>query len=114
VPNCGSVYFQSLAQVSEMLDVPRHIHFFTAASLSRLCDQAGLRITSWRYHGYTRHFGAAWRAWENRIGQMLLDKGTIRDVPRRNALSDYRLLLQSAFVSADRKYDCIGFYARAA
>lgn len=113
VPNCGAVYFQKYAQISEMLDVPRHIHFFTANALSRLCDKVGLTVLGWRHHGYTRHFGKSWRAWENQIHKMLTADGGRLATPRRTWVSDSRLWLQSAFAPPDRKYDCIGFFATA-
>jgi SAM-dependent methyltransferase len=114
VPNCGSVYFQTLAEIAEMLDVPRHLHFFTKASLSGLCAKAGLEVFDWSYHGYTRHFGGAWRAWENQIHDMLTGTGAEPATPRRTWTNSYQLLARSAFVRPDRKYDCIGFFARAA
>ena len=34
VPNCAALHFQTYAEISEMLDVPRHVHFFTAGCWS--------------------------------------------------------------------------------
>lgn len=112
VPNCGSVYFQTLAQISEMLDVPRHLHFFTRSSLTGLCKAAGLAVFDHHHHGYTRHFSTGWRAWENQIHSMLAEQGVAS--PRRSLLNSFALLARSARVPPDRKYDCIGIFARVA
>ena len=110
VPNCGSVYFQTLALISEMLDVPRHLHFFTRASLTRLCQKAGLRVFDYSYHGYNRHFSTGWRAWENQIHDMLARHG--KPAPHRSLANSFALLARSAPARPDRKYDCIGVFAR--
>ena len=112
VPNCGAIYFRTLAQISEMLDVPRHLQFFTDASLTALCRKAGLQVFDHNYHGYTRHYTASWRSWENRIHAMLAERGV--SAPSRTALRDAALLARSAFAAPDAKYDCLGIFARAA
>jgi SAM-dependent methyltransferase len=114
VPNAGSIYFQTYAVISEMLDVPRHLHFFTKPALTGLCTAASLRVTGWNHHGYTRHFNADWRAWENEIRSMLIAHGAKGPVPRRSLANSFALIARSMAAPADRKYDCIGFFARAA
>lgn len=114
VPNCGSIYFQSVAPISEMLDVPRHLHFFTRAALAGFCTAAGLKVIGWNHHGYTRHFNADWRAWENEIHAMLIAHGAEGPVPRRSMANSFALIARSMAAPPDRKYDCIGFFARAA
>ena len=114
VPNSGAIYFQTHARISEMLDVPRHLHFFTRASLTALCEKAGLRVFDHNYHGYTRHFTTGWRAWENRIHAMLARRGATGDTPPRTLANAFTLLARSAHATADRKYDCLGVFARAA
>lgn len=109
VPNCGAIYFQTLAQISEMLDVPRHLHFFTRASLTGLCQMAGLQVFDHNYHGYTRHFTASWCGWENRIHAMLVERGV--PSPSRGLLNSVALLARSAWAAPDRKYDCLGIFA---
>lgn len=112
VPNCAALHFQTYAEISEMLDVPRHVHFFTGRSLRRLMEQAGLEIVAEVHHGHTRHFSAGWRAWENRVHQLLQEKGAARRTPRRSAGRDLGLIARSAFAGPDRKYDCVGLFAR--
>jgi SAM-dependent methyltransferase len=114
VPNCGSIYFRALAEISEMLDVPRHLHFLTRASLTRMCEAAGRRVFEHNYHGYARHFSAGWRGWENRIHAMLAGQGAAMATPRRSLPRCFALVARSALARPDRKYDCLGVFARAA
>jgi SAM-dependent methyltransferase len=114
VPNAGSIYFQTYSMISEMLDVPRHLHFFTKAALTRLCAAAGLDVVDWNYHGFTRHFGPDWRAWENEIHAMLSAHAEGRPVPHRGWVGSLALIARSMAARPDRKYDCIGLFARAA
>ena len=113
VPNCAALHFQTYAEISEMLDVPRHVHFFTGRSLRKLMEQSGLEIVAEVHHGHTRHFSAGWRAWENRVHQRLRENGAARNTPRRSAVRDLGLIARSAFAGPDQKYDCIGLFVRA-
>jgi SAM-dependent methyltransferase len=111
VPNCGAIHFQTFTEISEMLDVPRHTHFFTARSLQSLLETVGFEIRASAYHGYTRHFTAAWRTWENQCHGLLSKHGGAKSTPRRTMAADLRLLARTAFASASRKYDCVGAIA---
>lgn len=113
VPNCAALHFQTYAEISEMLDVPRHVHFFTGRSLRKLMEQSGLEVVAEVHHGHTRHFSAGWRAWENRVHQRLRENGAARQTPRRSAVRDLGLIARSAFAGPDQKYDCIGLFVRA-
>lgn len=114
VPNAGSVYFETYGQISEMLDIPRHLYFFRRQDLERLATQAGLEITEWKSHGLTRHFSAGWKAWENSIFDRLKDAGTPTATGRRSAMGDLKLLAAGLFQPRERRYDCIGFTAKRA
>lgn len=113
VPNCAALYFQTYAEISEMLDVPRHVHFFTPNSLRKLMELAGFEVVAEVHHGHTRHFAPGWREWENRVHQRLRENGSARRTPRRSLGRDLRLLARSAFAGPDQKYDCIGLFVRA-
>lgn len=111
VPNCGATYFQRNAQISEMLDLPRHLHFFTKTSLQKLCEAVGLQIIDWRYHGYTRQFIAAWRAWENSIHDRIVTRGETPKNKRRTFANSLKLIMDTAWQAPEKKFDCIGFFA---
>jgi 2-polyprenyl-3-methyl-5-hydroxy-6-metoxy-1,4-benzoquinol methylase len=112
VPNCGSIYFQKYAQISEMLDVPRHLHFFTKACLLSLAERCGLEVLDWHYHGFTRHYHPAWCAWENSIHKRLGAHAAKITSPRRSHAGSLVTLIRSLRARPDRKYDSIGFFAR--
>jgi 2-polyprenyl-3-methyl-5-hydroxy-6-metoxy-1,4-benzoquinol methylase len=114
VPNAGSRYFESYGQISEMLDVPRHLYFFNKSALSAAARSAGLEITDWTFSGYTRHFLPGWKAWENSIFERLRRLNVKLVCSRRTLVGDLVLLSRSAFLPPERRYDCIGFIARRA
>lgn len=114
VPNCAALHFQTYSEISEMLDVPRHVHFFTPQSLRRLMEQAGFEVVVDVHHGHTRHFSPEWRAWENEVHRRLRAAGGARRTPSRSLGRDLGLIARSAFAAPERKYDCIGMFARAA
>lgn len=111
VPNCGADYFGRYAQISEMLDVPRHLQFFTRNSLETMARAAGFEVAAHRFTGFTRHFSPDWCAWENSIATRLTDRGAAA-VPRRTMLGSLSLLATSALAPDDRKYDCLGILFR--
>jgi SAM-dependent methyltransferase len=114
VPNCAALHFQTYEEISEMLDVPRHVHFFTPTSLRRLMEDAGLKVVAEVHHGHTRHYLPGWRAWENKVHRRLRESGGATHTPPRSFARDLRLLARETFAEPDRKYDCIGLFARAA
>ena len=112
VPNAGSLYFETYGQISEMLDVPRHLFFFKKDDLELLADKVGLKITEWKYHGLTRHFNAPWKHWENSIFDGLVEAGAELKSSRRSIFGDLMLLSSGIFMPRKRRYDSIGFVAR--
>ena len=112
VPNCGCHYFRTYGQISEMLDVPRHLHFFDKTALERLAGEAGLEILDWRWSGYTRHFDPSWYGWENSIHDRIRARGHAPAVPRRTQLGSLWLLVRTALAAPENKFDSIGFFAR--
>ena len=112
MPNAGALFFEKYREISEMLDVPRHLYFLKKANLEELADMAGLEITGWHYNGLTRHFSADWKAWENSIFDRLVEAGVTPSCGRRSVFGDLKLLANGACAAPDRRYDCIGFTAR--
>ncbi len=112
VPNCGATYFERHSQIAEMLDVPRHLQFFTKASLLTMCDAAGFEPIAFHFTGFTRHFNPTWCAWENSIWRRLSDRGVELSVPRRTLAGSIALLAATAFAPDELKYDCLGVLLR--
>jgi 2-polyprenyl-3-methyl-5-hydroxy-6-metoxy-1,4-benzoquinol methylase len=112
VPNAGSGYFETYGQISEMLDVPRHLYFFKKRNLEDIAAQAGLEIVGWRFHGLTRHFAAGWKSWENGIYDRLVEVGVKPVCHQRSIFGDLKLITLNLFRSPQCRYDSIGFLAR--
>jgi SAM-dependent methyltransferase len=113
VPNSESLHFRTFRQISEMTDLPRHLFFFNKSALSRLAARTGLDITSWRFHGHTRHHDPSRRAWENDIHDRLCRSGITPTVPRHSWLRSLWLALRAGLAAPERRYDSIAFTARA-
>ena len=98
-----------LAQESwHWLDVPRHLNFFTEASLKEACTQAGFHHCMTEFWGYTRQFNHDWIATEARIdailkGQVPPERPRLTGPLLRRAL----LLARTAFAAPGLKYDSV-------
>lgn len=101
VPNnhCAGRDFFGIAWL--WLDVPRHLNFFTRASLTALLESLGFRSLRFEYCGYTRQFSEGWFKQQDHVGAAL---GL---PPRSGTLSRLRYLVASGFGADDRKYDSI-------
>jgi 2-polyprenyl-3-methyl-5-hydroxy-6-metoxy-1,4-benzoquinol methylase len=90
-----------------MLDVPRHLNFFTGESLGRICEGAGLRVEETRYTEYARQFSGHWQVSEAHIDAALarfkLSDRDLRKARRRS----WRLLAETAFARRKHKYDSV-------
>jgi SAM-dependent methyltransferase len=114
VPNAEAEHFRTFSQISEMLDVPRHLYFFTKKSLRQFAAKSGFRVVSWHYSGYLRHHSPSWRAWESDIYDRIRKRGEQPSVPRHNFSRSAWLAARTLCARPTRKYDCIGFLARRA
>jgi predicted TPR repeat methyltransferase len=56
VPNNTAQGLRQSGAAWMMLDVPRHLHFFTGPTLVAFCRRAGLDVVSTSYAGYSRQF----------------------------------------------------------
>ena len=94
VPNNESTGLEHRGAAWAMLDVPRHLNFFTARSLSASCEAAGMQVVTTMYRGYTRQFSALWVRYEQRLWD-LQARGRPDGAPRarRNSTSRSWLLL---------------------
>jgi 2-polyprenyl-3-methyl-5-hydroxy-6-metoxy-1,4-benzoquinol methylase len=92
------------------LDAPRHLNFFSASSLRRACDAAGLSVVAISHTGYLRQFTNDWLNDERRIAKSLRDRRIARVRGRLTPLTPGRswaLLLRSALARPIRKYDSV-------
>lgn len=111
VPNAGCEHFRKFSQISEMLDIPRHLYFFNKASLAHLATGSGMQVVAWHYSGFTRHHKPNWRAWEAGIHDRLRKRGITPSVATHSFANSLSLMMASRRLPAERKYDCISFFA---
>jgi 2-polyprenyl-3-methyl-5-hydroxy-6-metoxy-1,4-benzoquinol methylase len=116
VPNNAALGLRFAGAAWEMLDVPRHLHFFDGVSLQGFLDRAGLKATKTSYAGYCRKFKNDWIATEKRLWHALVESASSpHPRPRPNSkLRAWQLLTLTALAPAQLKYDSIRVVARAA
>lgn len=110
VPNCRSLGFELYQEAWPWTDIPRHLNFFTPASLSSACKNHGFRISSTKYRGFCRQFSNSWLKTEEEIWRAFNGKSATNKLPNFKSRS-LKLLLRSLFVSKERKYDSVRILA---
>lgn len=94
------------------LDVPRHLNFFTTASLVRMVEEAGLVVERIEYCGYGRQVMREWLETQRLIHEAFVAMGAT-DLRDRNSFRDaVALLARTAFARPERKYDSVRVVAR--
>lgn len=94
VPNNAALGFNWFEGRWPWTDIPRHLSFFSEASLRVLFSKLGLQVTRTFYVGYTRQFAPVWR-----------DK---IDSPR----SGWPLLAATSLATDAKKYDSVRVHVR--
>jgi hypothetical protein len=97
-----------------MLDVPRHLHFFTQRSLLGFCERVGLSVESVYFAHYSRQFSNAWVATENMLREALVGGAAepVARPPANSKLRAWQLLGRTLLARDEVKYDSIGVIAR--
>jgi SAM-dependent methyltransferase len=106
VPNNSALGFEMHGPGWFFADIPRHLQFFTEASLRKAVRNAGLRVTRVIYTGYTRQFAPQWLAEQKQIRK---HTGLDRDGAWDGNV--WSLLAKTAFARSARKYDSIRAHA---
>ena len=112
VPNNAALALARAGCSWGMLDVPRHLHFFTDDSLVGFCERAGLEVRSVRYGYYHRQFTNDWIALEGRLWDALAGSSSEPLPPRNSRLRAWALLLKTWIGPARYKYDSVQVVAR--
>jgi len=105
VPNNQAVDGHELGATWYWLDVPRHVQFFTGESLTRLCNEQGLRARGLEYTGFVRHYQDPWIEKEKRIHDFMAGRGW--DGPRSGRRRAWRRLFEAAFLPDAKRYDSV-------
>jgi SAM-dependent methyltransferase len=113
VPNNAAAALQQQGCSWEMLDVPRHLHFFTARSLSRACALSGLRVRDTSFAHYTRQFKNEWINTERKLWRNVMQvQPAPTPAPALNSRAQaWVLLLKTVAAAKERKYDSVGVVA---
>ena len=106
VPNNACLGAKVFGTTWHWLDVPRHLNFFTEASLRALLEANGFDVLRVDYRGYTRQFLPDWVSAQAQIAEIFGKKGS---GGRWSIYSRY--LLRTAFSSAASKYDSVRIVA---
>ncbi len=114
VPNSACAGLASAGAAWHWLDVPRHLNFFTRASLEALVRRIGLVVERVEWWGYARQFHPEWIATEAEAeavfaGLAAADAGRVARHRRRA----WRLLARTLFAHAARRYDSLRLILRA-
>lgn len=109
VPNNDAMARRWHGAAWNMLDVPRHLHFFTSKSLSDFAAQAGFRSIDISYSQYLRQFSNDYIQTERNHFEVL-SSGVRQPYPALTINSKWRawqLLLCTAFAQQKYKYDSV-------
>ena len=114
VPNNDGLGLRQAGAYWRWLDVPRHLNFFTEASLRAFVAGAGLQVMRCDYDGYTRQFLPDWIAEEAEIEAVLEGRRTSVARRYRHLWRALRLLVGTAMAPAPLKYDSLRLVCRRA
>lgn len=106
VPNANAIGFSRYRACWPWSDIPRHLNFFTEASLRALLRRSGLEVTNVIYVGLTRQFTPNWMHKQNKI------RSALGEEKRDNSWDAWLLLARSMFAASERRYDSIRVHAR--
>lgn len=110
VPNNAALGFQKSGMTWRWLDVPRHLNFFTPASLRGMCQMMGLVHEQTEFRGYTRQFHKEWIVNEQEIWDRYKASlnGESHILPKRSTpWQSLKLLSQTLMASDEKKYDSV-------
>jgi len=93
------------------LDIPRHLQFFTANSLRRICEETGFVASRLDFRGYARQFQPGWIELEHRIARFVRDRRG--SAPRRagSELARWALLARTLLATPRRRCDSVRILA---
>ena len=97
------------------LDVPRHLNFFTEASLRGFAKAAGLTVERCEYWGYARQMLEGWLESQALITACMEGRGTATaaDMARQRRQA-WALMARTALAPAAAKYDSVRLICRKA
>ncbi|PSF39515.1 hypothetical protein C7H19_01625 [Aphanothece hegewaldii CCALA 016] len=113
VPNNACLGFKYSGVTWTMLDLPRHLNFFTSSNLQEICQQANFEIQAINYSGYCRQFSNSWIDYEREIYNKII-AAQVNPMPfpvKNSKFRAWQLLFLTLFATPDKKYDSISVIA---
>lgn len=109
VPNNDALGCKMAGVTWFMLDAPRHLNFFTPASLVSALEKSDFEVNKLAFRGYCRQFSQGWIEYEANIYDRLVASGqTATPWPKKNsALRAWTLLFSTLFAQPTQKYDSV-------
>lgn len=115
VPNCGSYQFAVRGPAWYHFDPGRHVNYFSRGSLKTLVEGYGAKIVRYFYSQYLTHFTPTRVLCEaSGWDQCLVEdcRENLEGIRRPSRLENWRGLVESCALKAERKYECLGIVAR--
>lgn|GEM_PF-431875 len=114
VPNNEALAFQWSGVTWEMLEVPRHLNFFTSSSLRAICEKQGFRVENIDFLSYFWQLTNERIAIEAKIYDRIVEMGVQpKPFPVKNSKSRaWKLLLSTLFAPPAKKYESIRVICR--
>ena len=110
-PNCGSAGFRTYQGEWPWSDIPRHLNFFTPASLNKLLKKYGFQVKFIKYRGYCRQFSNSWLKNEEEVWSAFSKYDMENKVRPNFRARAWKLLLRTAFAPKSAKYDSVRLIA---
>lgn len=107
VPNSECLGHAHFGPLWLWLDMPRHLNFFTARSVTQLVQAHGLRVVQLDYVGYTRAFMPDWREQQAQTAKAF-------GQPAPSLWRYWSYLFRTAMAAPAQRYDTLRIVAMAA
>ena len=109
IPNCKSLGFRIYQGEWPWSDIPRHLNFFTPASIDKMLKKHGFYVQLVKYSGFCRQFSNNWLRSEKEIWSAFSEHSVMEQETPNFRARAWKLLQKSVFASDASKYDSVRF-----
>ena len=113
VPNNSALGFKYSGVAWEMLDIPRHLNFFTPISLVSMIKKYGFQVQRLAFWGYCRQFSNSWVNTEAKVYERVIESNSFvsPNLIKNSKLRAWQLLFHSLLAKPSKKYDSVRIIA---